>query len=251
MPFSEWKTRPPEEAIKKAEAPPPSIWLKWRRRILVVLLVSLVVVAGGLYSTYQATQQAPEFYTTVVTKPVAQTNAPPIKEVAEQQIEKAETAAKAKSNWRFEFTQDQINEFLAKDLPELSPNVLPPNLKDPRIKIEEGKAMLGCQYDSERFKAVLWLETEAKVSEDGKAIKLIPKSAGAGMLPMPLSRLFERLKGLNGNTGNLSIELTEEAPQAIVLRLRPGALGPEEAQYHIDSIKLEKERLSLEGSWDD
>lgn len=251
MPFSDWKTRPPEEAKKKPEPPPPSIWLRWRRRILVALLVSLIVVAGGLYSTYQATQQAPEFYTAVVAKPSTPTNAPPIKEVAEQQIEKVETAAKVKANWRFEFTQDQINEFLAKDLPELSPNVLPPNLKDPRIKIEDGKAMLGCQYDSERFKAVLWLETEAKVSEDGKAIRLIPKSAGAGMLPMPLSRLFERLKGLNGNTGNVSISLTEEMPQEIVLQLRPGALPPEEAQYHIDLIRLEKEKLSLEGSWDD
>jgi hypothetical protein len=251
MPFSEWKTRPLEEPAKKPEPPPPSIWLKWRRRILVVLLVSLVVVAGGLYSTYQATQQAPEFYTTVVATPVAQSNAPPIREVAEEQIEKAETAAKAKSNWRFEFTQDQINEFLAKDLPELSPHVLPPNLKDPRIKIEDGKAMLGCQYDSERFKAVLWLETEAIVSEDGKAIKLIPKNAGAGMLPMPLSRLFTRLKGLSGKTGNVLIEFNEDSPQAIVLRLRTGLLTPEEESYHIESIKFEKEKLSLEGSWDD
>jgi hypothetical protein len=251
MPFSDWKTRPPESPLPKPEPTQPSIWRKWRRRILIALLVLLVVVAGGLYSTYQATQQAPEFYTAVVAKPLATANAPPIKVVAEKQIEKAETAAKAKANWRFEFTQDQINEFLSKDLPEQSPNLLPSTLKDPRIKIELGKAMLGCQYESERFKAVLWLETEAAVSQDRKAIKLIPKSAGAGMLPMPLSRLFERLKGLNANTGNVTIELKDETPQSILIGLRPNTLSPDESRYRIDSIRLEDEKLTVEGSWDD
>jgi hypothetical protein len=250
MPFSDWKTRPPEPPPPKPESEKPSIWRKWRRRLMVMMLVLLVVVAGGLYSTYQATQTAPDFYKTVVAKPVAQTNAPPVREVAEEQIEKVETAAKAKSNWKFEFTQDQINEFLAKDLPEQAPNLLPKNIKDPRIKIEPGKALLGCQYDSENFKAVLWIETEAAVADDGKSIRLIPKSAGAGMLPMPLSRLFERLKGLRGKTGAVVIEFNSEPPESITLRLRPEALAPEQADYHIDSIRLEAEKLSLEGSWD-
>jgi hypothetical protein len=250
MPFSDWKTRPPEPPAPKPEPEKPSLWRKWRRRLMVMMLVLLVVVAGGLYSTYQATQQAPEFYTTVVAKPVVHSSDPPMRVVAEQQIEKAETAAKAKSDWKFEFTQDQINEFLAKDLPEQAPNLLPASLKDPRIKLEAGKALLGCQYDSENFKAVLWVETEATVGSDGKSIKLIPKSAGAGMLPMPLTRLFERLKSLRGATGGLVIEFNSEPPESIILRLRPDALPPEQADYHIDSIRLEPEKLSLEGSWD-
>lgn len=251
MPFSDWKTRPSEPPPPKPEPEKPSVWQRWRRRLLVALLVMLVVVGGGLYSTYQATQQAPEFYEAIVAKPLTPSNAPPVREVAKEQIHQAEVAAKAKKNWRFEFTQDQINEFLANDLPERAPHLLPAHLKDPRIKIEEGKALLGCQYDSERFKAVLWVETEAQVSEDGKSVRLIPKSAGAGMLPMPISRLFERLKGLNAKTGALSIELSEETPQSVIIKLREAALPKEQANYHIDSIKLEPEKLSLEGSFAD
>lgn len=251
MPFSDWKTRPPEPPPPKPEPEKPSAWSRWRRRLMVMLLVLLVVVAGGLYSTYQATQQAPEFYTVVAAKPLAPSNAPPVRVVADQQIEEAETAARVKSNWRFEFTQDQVNEFLANELPEQAPNLLPKSIKDPRIKIEPGKALLGCQYDSERFKAVLWVETEAAVAEDGKSIKLIPKSAGAGMLPMPLARLFERLKGLRGNTGALVIEFNDQPPESIVLRIRPEAIDPEQADYRIDSIRLESEKITLEGGWND
>lgn len=251
MPFSDWKPRPPEPPPPKPEPEKPSVWQRWRRRLLVILLVMLVVVAGGLYSTYQATQQAPEFYETVVTPPVRPTNAPPVSEVAKEQIDQAEIAAKTKRNWRFEFTQDQINEFLSKDLPEQAPNVLPATLKDPRIKIEDGTALLGCQYDSERFKAVLWVETEAKVADDGKSVRLIPKRAGAGMLPMPIARLFDRLKGLTTSTGALSIQLSEEEPQSILLKIRENVLPKEQANYRIDAIKLEPEKLSLEGSFAD
>lgn len=250
MPFSDWKTRPPEPSAPIPEPPRLTIWQRWRRRILVVLLVLLVVIAGGLYSTYQATQQAPEFYEKIVAKPPVASDAPPVREVVKEQIEQIESAAKTKKNWRFEFTQDQINEFFAKELPEQAPNLLPPSLKDPRIKIEEGKALLGCQYDSEKFKAVLWVEFEAKVAENGKAIELIPKSAGAGMLPMPISRLFERLEGVNPRTNAFSIELIETS-QSILLQLNESALPKEQADYRIDAIKLEPEKLSLEGSFTD
>lgn len=250
MPFSDWKTRPIEPAPPMEEPAGPTVWQRWRRRILVVLLVLLVVVAGGLYSTYQATQQTPEFYETIVAKPAAVSNAPPVREVVKEQIEQVEIAARAKKNWRFEFTQDQINEFFAKDLPEQAPDLLPASLKDPRIKIEEGKALLGCQYDSEKFKAVLWVEFEAKIAEGGKAIELIPKSAGAGMLPMPISRLFERLKDIHPKTHAFSMEL-DDSSESIILKLNESALPDEQANYHIDAIKLELEKFSIEGSFTD
>lgn len=248
MPFSDWTTRPLEPAPPLEEPAGPTIWQRWRRRILVVLLVLLVVVAGGLYSTYQATQQTPDFYEEIVAHSPVASNAPPVREVVKEQIEQVESAAKTKKNWQFEFTQDQINEFFTKDLPEQAPDLLPPSLKDPRIKIEEGKALLGCQYDSEKFKAVLWVEFEAKVAEDGKAIELIPKSAGAGMLPMPVSRLFERLKDIHPKSHAFSMKLID-ASESIILRLNESALPDEQANYHIDAIKLESGKFSLEGSF--
>jgi hypothetical protein len=250
MAFSDWKTRPLEEPQPAPEPEKPSVWRKWRRRVVVMLLVLLVVVAGGLYSTYQATQQAPDFYTSIVEKPVAASSGPPVRAVAEKQIDEAKSAARKKESWRFEFTQDQINEFLARDLPEQFPGVLPASFKDPRIKIENGKMLLGCQYDSERFKAVIWVESEAVVGQDGKSIKLIPKSAGAGMLPMPVSRLFERLNTLNTQTRGIELAIEGEPPDAIVIRPQPGTIPPEHEDYYIDAIRLEEAKLSLEGSWE-
>lgn len=255
MPFSESTNRPADSSSpqKKKEEERPSAWRIWRRRLLVLMLVALVVVAGGLYSTYQATQQAPDFYEEIVKQPPLTTSAaPPIQEAAEEQLQQVEEAAKQKANWQFEFTQDQINAYLANDFPEQFPGWLPSFLKDPRIKIDAGKVLLGCQYDSPRFKAVVWLEAEAGVSEDGKSIKLIPKSAGAGLLPMPLSRLFERLDDLERyNQGDLTIDLIEEPPQAILLGLRREALPEERCGYVIDAITLEPGKLMITGSWED
>ena len=101
-----------------------------------ISLVLILLIAGLLWYTYRSTQSVPEFYQSVLEQDTAQLDR--AGDQFESNILEMQNASRREGKWQVVFTQDEINGWLAADLPEKFPNALPPFISDPRVSITEG-----------------------------------------------------------------------------------------------------------------
>ena len=104
-------------------------------RIGLILGVVLVIASGVLVGClYWATQQAPEFYEQALQKP-PQEEAQAGDEL-ERQVLDLRNELRSEGRFNVEFSHDQINGWLAADLPDKFPQLLPRGVSEPRIAFE-------------------------------------------------------------------------------------------------------------------
>ena len=160
-------------------------------RIALWLLLGLLLVAAiGLFALYVASQRVPEFYAEALrADPRAQ------KEDSDRMLQQATALAsdvQRPGAWRVLFTEEQINGWLAVDLPANHPGALPPALREPRVTITPGGITVGCRFRYGRFDSVVSLELQPYLPEPNV---LAVRVAGgrAGVVPMPLGEVLDRI----------------------------------------------------------
>ena len=129
-----------------------------RLALLLVLLVT-AGVAVLLTAAFRATQQVPAFYQAALAqKPVEQKAAA---DQLEAQVLKLHKEARKPGRWVARFSQEQINGWLAADLPVKFPGALPDGVSAPRVAIEPGHMQLAVRYDHGDVSTVLSLAGDA------------------------------------------------------------------------------------------
>ena len=94
--------------------------------------------------------------------------------------------------WEALFTAEQINGWLAVDRAKNHPNSLPPTMCDPRVAIDSKQITFACRTSEGASAACLSLTIEPSVPEPNVLALRIVK-ATAGLLPLPLGQVLERL----------------------------------------------------------
>src|SRR5437762_406956 len=114
------------------------------RRLLIAALLLALVVGLSLWCVYQASRRAPVFYQQAIAAPVA---------AQAEEGERFERAALDLHNqlqhfgrWETCLTQEQVNGWLAIDLPAKFPQALPSGLSEPRIAIDDGVLHIALRY---------------------------------------------------------------------------------------------------------
>ena len=117
---------------------------KLARRLLIVLPLAAVVLLFSLWCLYRASQQAPAFYMQALARQPAS-----VRDEG-QQFERQALALHnqlaSSGDWEIRFTQDEINGWLAGDLPAKFPRALPPGVSEPRIAIIGNELHLAVHY---------------------------------------------------------------------------------------------------------
>ena len=113
--------------------------------ILIVAIAALaVILGGGALAIYRATHATPKFYEQALARdPASQ------KQASEEFLQQATALAsdvEQNDRWQIVFTAEQINGWLAVDVPENLPDVIPKEVRDPRVAISPGEATLACRY---------------------------------------------------------------------------------------------------------
>lgn len=154
-------------------------WLWWLSGII---LGTFAVLGGGAWWAYEALCSVPEFYA----------------DALEQDPEKAKVASKdmvrrtallasdiqQRGGWQAMFTAEQINGWLANDLPQVYPQMSSATLTEPRVAINDGVAQIGGTYRDGNIETVFSLELEAYMREPNVvALRILHARAGA----MPFS----------------------------------------------------------------
>jgi len=157
-----------------------------RLRLLVrVLVVFLLLVGIGVGLTLQALREVPEFYAQAL---VEQPD-PVVRKEAAKQFEQQtlDLVKEIRHEDRFsqEFTQEQINSWLAEQFDTSLADTIPQAISDPRVTLRNDHVLVGFRYHGKSFDGIVSLNVKPRVTEPNH-LALEFESVKAGDIPISL-----------------------------------------------------------------
>jgi hypothetical protein len=163
---------------------------KLARRLLLVTVATALAITLVLWALYRAAQQAPRFYREALAAPRLQHDEA---ERFERQALALHNQLQHAGRWEIRFAQEEINGWLAAELPAKFPELLPPGLADPRIAIEDGAVHLAVRYGRGGTSTVVSLSGHAHLTKEPNEVAIHLRQARAGLIPIPLSRFLREI----------------------------------------------------------
>jgi hypothetical protein len=183
------------------------------RRLCVLTAVVLALAFAIIGGVYWASRQVPDFYEEKLIAAPSQTEAATF----EEQALALHNQLHHTGRWEARFTEQQINAWLANDLPEKFPSLLPSAISDPRIAIEEDTVRLAARYRRGNVDTVISLSGDAYLTAQPNEVAIRISRAAAGYLPLPLGQFLDDVRH-RAQRADISVRWTEVegAPVALV-----------------------------------
>jgi hypothetical protein len=216
-----------------------------RRLIGLAALALLIVIAAGLIGAYRASQYVPPFYTEALAfDPV----------VARQAGDDLERVALDLRNeiveagrWEATFTEQQINGWLAVDLEEKFPDLLPSSVREPRVSIIDNQVQVACRYQTERVEAVISLKASIALAEEENTLAVRIHQARAGAIPIPVKQFLEEVTHA-AHENNLDVRWVEQEGDPVALiRLPTEHTDLPDRVLQLDEFALRERAAYLSG----
>jgi len=163
---------------------------RWLLRVVILLAGLLAATSGAALVLYRASQNEPEFYRQVLSIDHAA-----LQEASDQMLQRTTALAsdlKKPGSWEIAFSDKQINGWLAVDLPKNHPDLLPPEIRDPRVVINGRRMRVACRLAWDRWHGVAWLEVQPSLVEPNLlAVRICRVRLGA--VPVPRGWVLDQL----------------------------------------------------------
>jgi hypothetical protein len=191
-----------------------------RKLILAGLAVVVgLLVAGGVLVAYawRASQAVPEFYE----RALVAAPPPAVQKQAADELEREvldlHNEARRPGRWEARFSQEQINGWLAADLPAKFPGALPAGVSEPRVALEPDRLQLAVRYQQGEVSTVLSAAGDAYLTDRPNEVAIHLHYVRAGAVPVPLGQFLEKIARRATDAG-LPLRWTESEgdPVAIV-----------------------------------
>ena len=211
--------------------------------ILAVLLGLLLSVILGLFLLYRATQHVPEEYRAALKIDPARQ-----RKGSDEMLRQAGALAgdlKKEGRWQVLFTAEQINGWLAVDMVENHPDLLPEGFSDPRVAITPDCIMLfGC-VDRGGRQSVVSLTIEPYLLEPNVLAVRI-RDARAGLVPLPLGGVLGALSD-SAIRGGLDIHWQKAEGDPVALISIPSPVEDDGGTVSIDDLRLDDGEIFVSG----
>jgi hypothetical protein len=213
-------------------------------RILgVVASLLAIVIAVGLWETYRAVRHVQPFYRDAV-------QMEPIElEQAGRELETQATAlysnVEEAGQWSAVFTQEQLNGWLATELSTNYHDLLPANIRDPRIAILPEKIQVGFMSNQAGLDTVISIDTEVFLTKPGMlAIRLL--SVRAGSLPLPPGQIAAEIQAAS-QSWSLPVRWTQSGGVVVALIDLADPLSSENEVVTIKGFELLPGEIFISG----
>jgi hypothetical protein len=145
------------------------------------------------------------------------------------------------------FTEDEINGWLAAELPAKFPQALPSGIGDPRVSIQPRTMQLAMRARQGAIESVVLLSAEVFLSSEPNEIAVRLKRAQLGALPLPLAQIRDRFEDLAGNS-NVRLRWSEmDGDPVVLIKLVFELAKPGEASVMLEAIDLGDREIAI--SW--
>ena len=216
------------------------IILKW---LAGTMAVALLAAGGTTWWAYSAVTQPPDFYQQIL-------DADP-EQMAEgsRQLESRVSAlvsdAQKPGTWQSTITAEEMNGWLAVKLPESYPDLLPSEIKDPRVALSPEAFRLACRTQFGRVESVVTLALDAYVT-DQNVLAIEIKTAHAGTLPLPTAPIAKDLAAGTAKT-DLPVRWTQSGGQHVMLVDIDGWGDDTDEVRRLERVELADGALFLSG----
>ena len=140
-----------------------------------------------------------------------------------RQVAALEGVARRPGHWKVRFTAEEINGWLAVDLIENHPHVLPPGISDARVAIHADRIKLACRSKDGLISCVLSLAVRpVRAEPDVAALRLIQARAGA--IPIPLGGVVKALSQA-ARSMHLPLQWRQDGGDPVAVIALPGEYG--------------------------
>ena len=212
-----------------------------RIALAVVVLVLLVIVVGGVW-LYRSLYFVPEFYSQALA-----VGAPALQQSNREMLRR--TAAlnndlKRTGKWQALFTDQQINGWLAVDVPKNHADLLPPEVRDPRVRITAEGMFAGARFEGE-VSAVISVDLEVRLTATNVLAVRINK-ARVGDVPWPLDRVVEEVIAAAASWG-LQVEQTQTDGDPVLLVTLPPDLQNNRRHVLLEHLEFRDGEVLLSG----
>jgi hypothetical protein len=214
-------------------------------RIGAISLAVLVLLAAiALIGAWWSAKQVPEFYERALA--VEPRQHAEMGDKLEENLLELRNDASQDGRWQAIFTDDQINGWLAADLPEKFPEALPEEIKDPRVAIEPKVAHVAARFESPQISTVISLAVEVHLTDEPNVLAVRVRQARAGLLPVPLAEWKDRVTEAAANSG-IPIRWSEQEGDLLALVTIPMEHAEHEHVLRLEQIELRDGELVLGG----
>ena len=201
------------------------------------------MVGLGILAFYLASQHVPAAYRRAL-------DADPDEQVraSNETVRKALAISGASKHdkWHVRFSADEINGWLAVDMPKKHPELLPPEFSDPRVTITPQQMTLFCRYHGGSVNRVLSLTADAYVAEPN-VVALRIRRARAGALPLPLGEILDQI---SQEARRQRFRLQWKKKQGDPVALIPIELQTFDKEHvlRIEAVELRQDELYVSGT---
>ncbi len=214
-------------------------------KILAILAVVGLLVGGvSLFSVYEATQQVPEFYRTALARAAEDQHADRDEFVAQAMALASDL--RRSGHWQTLFTDAQVNAWLALELVNNYPELLPVDLHDPRVTIQDKEVTIACRYTNGGVTSILSLTLDVFV-KDPHVLALRVRHARAGAVPVPLARVLDAISHTAAQL-NLRLEWRKAHGDPVALITFPKPRDGQADAIMLHAIELRNGELFASGT---
>jgi hypothetical protein len=211
--------------------------------LIVASSVLLLVVGLAGLAIYRASKSTPRFYEQALARDTASQQ-----QASEEFLQQATALAsdiEINDRWQVAFTADQINGWLAVDVPKNMPEALPPEIRDPRVEIRPGQGTIACRLRTDAIDAVVSISVNVFVSAPNE-IAIRFEQATIGALPVPLSKVIEPL-GQAAAQMNLQLSWRQQDGYPVAVILLDDASSEDRHALELEAIELRDNELLIAG----
>ncbi|MDZ4783569.1 MAG: hypothetical protein SGJ19_25255 [Planctomycetia bacterium] len=224
--------------MSKSRALPPPATPRWQK-LLIGSALALIAVA---FLLRMLLRQAPEFYREELALSAAGQQA--ASDACLANITATVSQARRAGDWRAEFTEDELNGWLAYDLPNNHPELADEAVGAPRVDFEENRGQIAFEYRG-LVTTYVNVAFDAEVRDQNTlAIRFLQLRGGA--VPLPLGSIIEPMTSIAGQLGQ-PVQWTEEDGYPVAL-LTFVPSDAEKSEIELVQVSIEQDRIVLEGN---
>jgi hypothetical protein len=159
-----------------------------------MVLGGLLALLGGGGGIYWSLGQAPDFYEEALADvPPAEVREDVVRKLVRRTLRIVENIER-RETWSEEFSEQQINIWLAQEFDHDRFGWLPPNVHEPRIQISDGVMHVAFRLDDERMRGIVSCELRPRVSGPNELEVMVP-SVRIGLFPLPVDQFIQDIAG--------------------------------------------------------
>src|SRR5262245_49594056 len=212
------------------------------QRLSIAIALAAALLLAAFLAVRWAVRQRPRFYVHVLAgKQELQREAA---QRFELQSIALHNALQHDGRWSLALSQEEINGWLAVELPEKFPALLPAGVSQPRICIAGHQVQVAVGLEQHGIATVVSLFGDVDLTTQPNEVAVRIERVRAGIVPMPLNKLLDLISTLAADSG-LAIRWTEVEGDPVLLLKLPTEVN--RRQLLLESLELADGNLLIAG----